>query len=200
MHTLIFDFGNVIGFFDHRIAIRRFIADCDLDEDSCFACIYDAALEDDFESGRIGGDDFVRRCCKAVNYRGTPEQFRRAFEDVFRANPPVCDLIPRLAQRHRLVLASNTNEIHAPFFRNKFADVLRHFAAFGLSHEAGARKPHRRFFEYCQKMANCSPSQCLFVDDLPANVTGAREFGWRAITYTSFPDLLEQFHQHGVIV
>jgi putative hydrolase of the HAD superfamily len=198
MQTLFFDFGNVIGFFDHRVAVRRFVRCCDLDEDACFAAIYDTVLEDDFEAGRVDGDEFVRRCCETIRYRGTADDFRTAFQDIFVPNPDVCSLIPRLARRHRLVLASNTNELHAARFRNQFADVLRHFTALGLSHEAGARKPHRQFFEHCQRLAGCPPRDCLFVDDLPANVEGARDFGWNAVLYTTFPDLLKQLRAHGI--
>jgi putative hydrolase of the HAD superfamily len=198
MATLFFDFGNVIGFFDHRIAVRKLIRDCDLDEDACFEAIYDAALEDEFEAGRVGGDEFIRRSCRAINYRGTPLQFRSAFEDIFWPNPPVCELIPRLAERHRLVLASNTNEVHAAFFRKTFADVLKHFAALGMSHEAGARKPTRPFFEHCQRFADGPPSQSVFIDDLAANVEGARAFGWRTIRYNHYPELLQQLRSHGI--
>jgi putative hydrolase of the HAD superfamily len=200
MHTLLLDFGNVVGYFDHRIAVRQFVRHCDLDEDACFAALYDTGLEDDFEAGRVGPDEFVRRCCEAISYRGTPDQFRTAFRDIFTPNPDVCGLIPRLAARYRLVLASNTNELHSTHFREQFADVLRHFHALGLSHEAGARKPHRRFFEHCQRLADCPPGECLFVDDLPVNVEGARAFGWHAVQYTDYPNLLKQLGHYGIVV
>jgi putative hydrolase of the HAD superfamily len=198
MHTLFFDFGNVIGYFDHRIAVRQFVRQCDLDEAECFAAIYDTSLEDDFEAGRVGGEEFVRRACAAIAYRGTPDQFRTAFRDIFRPNPAICALIPRLARRYRLVLASNTNELHAAYFRETFADVLRHFSALGLSHEAGARKPHRRFFEHCQTLAGCPPEECLFIDDLAANVEGARAFGWHALQYADHSEFLAQLSRFGI--
>jgi putative hydrolase of the HAD superfamily len=198
MATLFFDFGNVIGFFDHRIAVRKLILDCDLDENACFRAIYDTDLEDIFEAGRVGAHEFIRRSSAAINYRGTTEHFRAAFEDIFWPNQEVSDLIPRLAKQHRLVLASNTNEIHAAFFRKTFADVLQHFAALGLSYHARARKPARAFFEYCQQFANCPPAECLFIDDLQANVEGGRAFGWRTIRYTGYPDLLKQLHSLGI--
>jgi glucose-1-phosphatase len=198
MHTLFFDFGNVIGFFDHRVAVRKFIRHCELDEAACFAAVYDATIEDDFEAGRVRGDEFVRRACAAIKFRGTPDEFRTAFQDIFVPNPDVCGLIPRLAERYRLVLASNTNELHAARFREQFADVLRHFSALGMSHEAGVRKPRRGFFEHCQRFAAGPPRESLFIDDLPANVAGARAFGWNAVQYTSFPDLLQQLHSYGI--
>ena len=83
------------------------------------------------------------RSCAAIGYRGSPEQFRSAFEAIFTPNREVCALIPRFAKRYKLVLASNTNEIHSQHFRRTYRDVLSHFSALGLSHEAGARKPGR---------------------------------------------------------
>jgi HAD superfamily hydrolase (TIGR01549 family) len=200
MQTLLFDFGNVVGFFDHRIAVRRFVRDCDLNEADCFAAVYDTSLEDDFEAGRVGADEFVLRSSAAIGYRGSPAQFQMAFQDIFRLNAEVCDLIPLLAKRYRLVLASNTNELHSAHFRETFADVLRHFSALGLSHEAGARKPQRRFFEHCQQLAGCPPQECLFIDDLAANVEGARAFGWHGVQYTADTDLLKQLGRLGISV
>jgi putative hydrolase of the HAD superfamily len=200
MQTLFFDFGNVVGHFDHRIAVRRFLRHCDLDENSCFNAIYDTRLEDDFEAGRVGADEFICRSCAAIEYRGTPDQFRAAFQDIFRPNVAVCELIPRLARRHRLVLASNTNELHAAHFRETFADVLQQFSALGFSYEAGARKPHPRFFEHCQALAGCPPEECLFVDDLLANVEGARAFGWQGIRYSDHSSFLVQLRELGIDV
>jgi glucose-1-phosphatase len=200
MHTLFFDFGNVVGYFDHRIAIRQVVAHCTLDEDAIFAAIYNTDLEDAFEAGRMGGDEFVRRACEVIGYRGAPDAFRAAFVDIFTPNPDVCALIPCLKPRHRLVLASNTNELHAPYFRRSFADVFRHFDAIGLSYEAGARKPHPAFFAHCQKLTDAPPGECLFIDDLAANVDAARTFGWHAIQYTDYPELLRDLRRHGVQV
>jgi putative hydrolase of the HAD superfamily len=200
MRTILFDFGNVLGYFDHRRAIRRWLPHCDLTEEAVFAAIYGADLEDDFEAGRLGGAEFVRRACTAIGYRGTADQFRTAFVDIFTPNPEVCALVPRLKRRHRLVLASNTNELHSVFFREQFADVLRHFDAVALSHEAGARKPHRAFYEHCQALADCPPRECLFIDDLAANVEAARAFGWHAVQYTGYPKLLEHLRSYGIDV
>jgi glucose-1-phosphatase len=200
MRTILFDFGNVVGFFDHRIAVREYVRHCDLDESACYAAVYDSAVEDDFEAGRIGAEEFIRRSCAAIAYRGEPHEFRTAFLDVFRPNPPVCELIPRLARNYRLVLASNTNELHSMHFQEKFADVLHHFAALGLSYEAGARKPSRGFYEHCQKLAQCRPDECLFVDDMPANVEGARRFGWTAIQYGNHAVFLEGLGHFGIDV
>jgi putative hydrolase of the HAD superfamily len=200
MHTIFFDFGNVVAYFDHRVAVRQVRPHCELDDEAIFAAIYNTDLEDAFEAGRMGGEEFVRRACRAIGYRGGREEFRSAFVDIFTPNPDVCALIPRLKPRYRLVLASNTNELHAACFRSSFADVLRHFDAIGLSYEVGARKPHPQFFAHCQRLTDALPQTCLFIDDLPENVAGARAFGWHAVQYTSYPNLLRDLRRNGIAV
>src|SRR5262245_29795677 len=96
MDVIVFDFGNVIAYFDHRLAVRRFVRHSHLSEGAIFDAIYNTDLEDDFEAGRIGADEFVRRACSAIGYRVGPEEFRAAFVDIFAPNPEVCALIPRL--------------------------------------------------------------------------------------------------------
>src|SRR4051794_34499534 len=76
MHTIFFDFGNVIAYFDHRVAVRHVRPKSDLDEDAIFAAVYNTDLEDAFEAGRMGGEEFVRRACEVIGYRGTPDEFR----------------------------------------------------------------------------------------------------------------------------
>ena len=95
-------------------------------------------------------------------------------------------------------MGSNTNELHARQFLEQFADRLQHFDALVLSHKIGVRKPKAGFFEHCIRLAECAPAECLFIDDLAANVAGARACGWQGIVYTSFPDLRQQLMALGI--
>src|SRR5437773_2477875 len=96
IHTILFDFGNVVAYFDHRRATRRFVERSHLTEAAIFDAIYNTRLEDDFESGRIAPDAFVAGAMSAIGYRGTSEEFVAEFVDIFTPNADVCDLIPRL--------------------------------------------------------------------------------------------------------
>ena len=82
-----------------------------------------------------------------------------------------------------------TNELHSRHFRRQFAEALRWFDHLVLSHEIGARKPDAAFFRHCEGLAGCRPEECLFIDDLSANVAGARACGWHGIVYTTAADL-----------
>jgi putative hydrolase of the HAD superfamily len=96
------------------------------------------------------------------------------------------------------LLGSNTNSLHSRKFVKQFEEVLAHFDALVLSHEVRVRKPKRGFFEHCQRLAGCDPDECLFIDDLPANVAGALELGWQGIVFRNVVDLQRELAAYGI--
>lgn len=199
--TILFDFGNVVAFFDHDRAVRRLLAHTDRTAKQLWQLVYEDDLAYRYERGEATTDDLfaVARdhgglCCSQT-------EFVDAFCDIFWPNPPVADLVGRLkANGYRLVLASNTNAAHFERYQAEFRDVLAHFDAIAVSHEAGARKPEERFFEYTHKLTGCERAECLFVDDLGANVTAARAFGWQAVHFKRFYELVAELRAAGVQV
>jgi putative hydrolase of the HAD superfamily len=198
--TVVFDFGNVLGFFDHRVATVRLARHSELPADAIHALLWDGPLEDDYEAGRISTTEFLQRVRATCRLSCSDEVLCAAYADIFHApNEEVVALLPRLKPRYHLLLASNTNDLHAKQFLSQFADSLRYFDGMVLSHVAGARKPTAAFFEYCQRRVNCAPHECVFIDDLPANVAGARAHGWHGVVYTSFEALCAELAALGII-
>jgi putative hydrolase of the HAD superfamily len=199
---VVFDFGNVIAFFDHQRAIRRLLPHTNLPSpEAMLRFMYENDLEYRYECGELTTGDVYAAARDRAGLDCSQEEFVDAFSDIFWPNPPMADLIPRLKENgYRLVLASNTNAAHYERFRDQFRETLSHFDGVSVSHEAGARKPHERFFEHTHRMTACERSECVFVDDLAANVDGARAFGWHAVQYTKFDDLIPQLRTLGVEV
>jgi len=200
MQTIIFDFGNVVGFFDHWRALRKLepIAAASAQQMYDLACA--GPLGDDIESGRIGAEEFLRRFKSECGITCSDEFLEEACADIFWPNSEVCELIPRLKPRYRILLGSNTNVIHACRFKKQFADVLRHFDALILSHEIGVRKPKVDFFHHCQKHSRGKPEEVLFLDDVADNVASARTLGWQGIVYQPNDGLLAKLAAAGVSV
>jgi FMN phosphatase YigB (HAD superfamily) len=197
--TIVFDFGNVIGYFDYRLTLNRLTAHTDLSAEDLLAAIDGTELEVAYESGRISTPDFLRRVCEIGQLRCGHEELAAAWADIFTPNEDVCALLPLLKPRYRLLLGSNTNDLHSRQFCRQFAEALRHFDALVLSHEIGVRKPHAGFFQHCQQLAHCSAEECVFIDDLPANIAGARAHGWQGIVYTGIDDLRQRLATLGVL-
>ncbi len=198
MKTIFFDFGNVVGFFDHRRAIAKLAAHTHLTPEELDAAVYHRDRHDAYERGVLSTDEFTRRALAVGQLRCTATEFEALFADIFWRNDDVCDLIPALAKRYRLVLASNTCDAHYRGLCRQFAPELAHFAARGASHEAGARKPHPAFYAYCQSLAAAAPGECLFVDDLLPNIQAGRSHGWHTAHYPAGAKLREVLAPHGI--
>jgi FMN phosphatase YigB (HAD superfamily) len=196
--AIVFDFGKVVGLFDHRVTTNRLLSYASLSADELHGRLFDTALEDDYESGRLTTEQFLRAIRESCRLSCSEAFLAAAWADIFLPNPDVCALVPKLKPYYRLLLASNTNELHSQQFTRQFADVLAHFDAIILSHRIGVRKPRPGFFEHCRKLADCPPAECLFIDDLPANVAGAIACGWQGIVYKGFDDLLAQLAALGI--
>ena len=94
------------------------------------------------------------------------------------------DVIRELSKRYRLILLSNTNEIHLRTLYsrehlNYEEDKLLgdHFDQEYFSNKLGLRKPDREIFEVVLEHNDLEPSQCLFIDDKVYNLQGAVEVG-----------------------
>lgn len=198
--TLVFDFGNVLGFFDYQRAIQQLATHTDLPEELIRARLFTIELEEAYESGRINTPDLLAHARELCGFRGGDAEIEAAFADMFWPNVDLCRLVPTLKPRYRLFLLSNTNDMHARWYRRQFAGTLRHFDGLVLSHEVGMRKPRAGIYEHCLRLMDCRPAECVFIDDIPANIVAARACGWHGIVYTDTAALRGALGELGVFM
>jgi FMN phosphatase YigB (HAD superfamily) len=198
--TIVFDFGNVLGFFSHRRAAEQLLrhAPAGVTINQLLAFFADSELEVAFECGRLTTAEVLLRLRRRFGLTGSDEELELACADMFTPNEPVCSLVPRLRERYRLLLLSNTNDLHYRHFRRQFSATLDCFHHLVASHEVGLRKPDVRLYRHAEQVAGARAEQCLFIDDLPANVEAARACGWQAVLYRPHDDLSHALRQVGV--
>ena len=199
MKTIAFDFGNVLAHFDHRITVAKLLPFTTLSADELLGAIYNGPVEVDYECGRLSTEGFFQAIRLPSKLTCSLVQFVAAFEDIFAPNPDVCELIPLLKPRYRLLLASNTNAAHYAKYSAQLASVLAHFDALCPSHLIGHRKPSADYFAGCQSHASAEPGECLFIDDLPENLDAARRHGWHGLLYGPSTNLREQLRGMGIL-
>ncbi len=92
-------------------------------------------------------------------------------------------------QGARTALVSNSWGVHR-YPQDMFAEL---FDGVVISGEEGIRKPSRRMYELGAERAGVSPADCVYVDDLPFNLTPAEEMGMAVVHHTdaaiSVPEL-----------
>jgi glucose-1-phosphatase len=200
MKTIIFDFGNVVAFFDHYRTLEKLRSFSPFTPQEMYAAVYASPLEDQVERGLLTPEAFLKQVREIWQLRCDIDVLQQAISDVFWANPEVHDIIAKLKPRYRIVLGSNTNAIHARQFLAQFADVLGQFDSLVMSHEVGTRKPDAAFFHHCVRHAQAEAAECVFVDDLAANIEGARAVGLHGVLYRPNEGLPEKLRTLGVHV
>jgi FMN phosphatase YigB (HAD superfamily) len=200
--VIIFDFGNVVGFFDYTRIYERFTPILGINLEELRLRLQQGGFADllvQFESGRIAPTVFADNMMAQLGLKIPYEDFVRAWEDIFWVNEPLARLIVVLASReYTLILGSNTNVLHFAHYRRQFSETFSHFRRLVASHEVGHMKPAREFYEACVAAAEVPAASCVFVDDIEENVRGAREAGLRAIHFVDTPTLIADLGRLGV--
>ncbi|MGJ8698262.1 MAG: HAD-IA family hydrolase [Verrucomicrobiaceae bacterium] len=142
-----------------------------------------APLKDPLETGSISNDEFVSRSLDILKTNLSPQEFIRAWQDVFSINNPMVRVVDQLkADNHRLILFSNTNGLHAERFLAEYR-VFDHFDHHHFSHDVGAIKPHPDFYQVAIDEYDLTPSETIYLDDLPENIATGRDFGFQSFQY-----------------
>ena len=99
--------------------------------------------------------------------------------------PGVSELVTELSDAGRELYAiSNFNGEVWPATLAAYP-VLRRFKDVVISSFAGVCKPDARIFELALRRFGVAPEDCLFIDDVTANVAGAEAAGIAAVRFTS---------------
>ena len=196
---VIFDFGNVIAFFDHRKACRQIskLSKNQFTEEEIYCDLFKMdGLEQQYDRGEIASDKFLNAIKQKFKISASIEEIQNAWCDIFFPNKLVIDLLKRLQQKQtRLMLASNTNELHYKWLKKQFAEALSLFDEEIVSFKIGYRKPELPFFDHCLERSGFRASECVFIDDRQEFVNVASQLGMKSIWYTSieqFPAFLEE--------
>lgn len=202
--ALIFDFGNVIAFFDHARVYQRFAPLVGIEAAQLGAILIErgfAQLLIEFECGRVEPSVFAQQAMSMCGLVVAYEEFVEGWNDIFWPNESIAPLIFHLkAKGHTLVLGSNTNILHSDHYRRQFAGILSHFDRLVFSHDVGAMKPAPEFYRACVEAAGVPAESCLFVDDLIDNIAAARQHGLIGHVYTGTPGLIAALRRHGIEV
>jgi len=90
------------------------------------------------------------------------------------------DLLPKINSEYKLYALTNTNFVHAEFFKQTYKVELSHFKKIYISNEIGLRKPDFECYEHVCNDISLPPERVLFLDDTQEHVLGAKRFGINA--------------------
>lgn len=182
--NIIFDLGNVVIdiYYDRTLEAFKKLGFSNFEQIYTFFKQTDLVTQ--LEIGQISGDTF----CTGLRKNGleilTNNQIKEAWSAMIGELTVENYLyIKNLRKKFKTYLLSNTNDIHiesfSAFVERRFGkDVLPEmFDQIFYSHCVHMRKPDAEIYEHVISDAGLMPSETLFVDDLLANIEGARSTG-----------------------
>lgn len=199
VRLILCDFGGVICTFDYRIFCERLARRISRTADEVCAAAFGNRLQGDFEAGKLSGREYHRAVMAALQAAVPYEEFYPMYGDIFAEIPGTGDLLRRLGGRYPLYLLSDTNEIHFGYVRERVG-TLALFDEFIVSYQVGAMKPDPRIYGEALRRSGLPAEACVFVDDRPENVEGARRVGIRAVRFESPEQCAEDLRRLGVVI
>ena len=198
IRTVFFDLGNVIVSVDKESAIRE-LAKLPILPISLIRQVADSLIEKKFEQGLLSIDEYMEILHRdfGISEQVTLETLIDIWQKPFELMPDVCRLLPILKTQVKLILLSNTNDLHIRAVRKK-TSILDEFDDLVLSYEVKLRKPDEAIYYKALSIAKNRPEECLFIDDLIENVEAARQIGIRAHQYKTIQGLHAFLIQSGL--
>lgn len=193
--TFIFDLGKVIVPYDHDRGLLLLEENCGVAIDDLRRRIYASKELILYQTGKISSMEFYEALKQILNLKMDFKEFTRVWNHTFTLTPLIEEsVIENLARKYRMLILSDTNELHFEFIRESFP-ILRHFDDFVLSYEVGALKPAEEIFRAAIEKANCSAEECFFTDDILANVEAARKIGINAVQFVTSEKFQEEIRE-----
>jgi putative hydrolase of the HAD superfamily len=190
--VIVFDLGNVLIPFDYNEIINR-IDEIEIGLGKKFYELYKANyhIHRQHERADISGDEFISVMLDWLDNKIDKEEFCQIYGSLFEVNQNVIDLLPQLKKKYRLVLLSNTNEIHKKYGWGKY-EFLQNFEKLILSHEVKAIKPEAAIYKAVEHFTKEPPEEHIFIDDIKEYVEAAKDLRWDGIHFQDYSQLISE--------
>jgi glucose-1-phosphatase len=187
--TVILDLGKVLVDFDFARGLERMSRRSACPPAEIRRRLADARLAYRYETGQLSSERFYREVCDLLSLEADFEEFCAIWNHIFLPDPLIpAEFLEGLRRHQKLVLLSNTNEIHFRYLATRYP-LLGHFDSRVLSHEVGAAKPDPAIYEAAVRASGFTAPECFFADDVAENVEGARRAGLDAEQFVSLEKL-----------
>lgn len=183
---IIFDFGKVIGDFDHMVACGKLAFYSKLTAEEIYSKIFNSGLEKRYNEG-LSWEYFYREVKRAIgaNDKLTNQLFAEIWGDIFSDISGMEEVLSKIKPEIKKMILSNTNPVHWEYVSRLKA--IRHF--FGkneqlvLSFHIGASKPDKKIFLAGIKQSGCQSEEIVYIDDIPEYVEAFKVLGVHGVVY-----------------
>ena len=202
--NIVLDFGNVIGTFRVRKIIegmtsnkeeQQFLIDEVLNSPEWLRYSY-------LDSGYLTYEEIINLINDRNNYKYSDlvsELINNYYKGIT-ISPEMVELVKELKSKgYNLYVLSNTSKPVVDAFKNH--EIFTYFDGFVLSYKIKMVKPYEGIYKYLLDTYNLKPEECLFIDDLEANMATANKLGinGRPVNKDDIEDIKKVLKEYNIL-
>jgi 2-haloacid dehalogenase len=197
--ALVFDLGNVVIEWNPRNLYRKLFADA-AEMERFLTDVWTPAWNVKLDAGRAFADGVAELAAQfpahAAMISAYHERWAETMGDVV---PGIEPLLDELAARgHPLYALSNWSAETFPHARARFA-VLARFEHIVISGDVGCAKPDTQIYARFLERVGRRAEDCLFIDDVEANVAAALACGFEGVVFRDAAALRAELAARGFL-
>ncbi len=183
--TVIFDIGNVLLRFDNKPYIRRMVKD-EATAKKVYEAVWESGYWNQLDCGHDTDEVFARMLAAG---EGIENEVRVVFENIGQCMSRMDYAIPwirRLKKKDYTVLYLSNYSEHVMRAKPEVLDFIPYMDGGIFSCHVNLVKPDVAIYRLiCERYA-LNPKECVFLDDLEANVLAAREVGMKTVHFRDY--------------
>ncbi|MDH2402816.1 HAD family phosphatase [Bradyrhizobium sp. SSUT18] len=197
---VLFDMDNVLCEYDRgkRVACLAELAGAT--SDFVHKAIWESGFELLGDSGTLDAADYLRGFGGRIGYPLSLDEWVEARRRSMQVDRAMLEIAGSLRKTVDMAVLTNNTTLVADHIDTLLPDLRPLFGSrIYTSAQFKAAKPDPRCYRLCLSELNVRPESVLFVDDLAANVVGAREAGLFAHHHTSVETFRQALSEHGLL-
>lgn len=137
--------------------------------------------------------EFLARIIEKHGFSANPDEAYKLWEknnkmEKSDINWDLVDYVESLKGKYKIHMLTDTIDLDNGN-SEWFSSITKHFENIYKSFEIGHKKPNKEAFLYVLQKITAKPEECIFVDDLAANVDSANKLGIKGLLYTNLDQL-----------
>ena len=197
---VLFDMDNVLCDYDRSKRVARLAELAGSTDEFVHQAIWGSGFELLGDSGTLDAVDYLRGFGERIGYPLSLDQWVEARRCSMRADRAMLELVGQLRRTVDIAVLTNNTTLVADHIDTLLPELR---PLFGIKIYTSAQfktaKPDPLCYRRCVSELEVRPETVLFVDDLPANVTGAREAGLLAHHHTSVDTFRQALSAYGLL-
>ena len=196
--TIVFDIGNVLAHFGWT----EYLHSCGYNEDMKHRisnATVESSLWREWDRGSREASELVELCCKEnPDIETQLREFFRHAVDMVKEYDYSPELVKQLKKNgYHIYVLSNYSKANFEEHSKNFK-FIEYIDGGIVSYQVNYIKPEAAIYEALINKYNINPSEAVFIDDVEANLEGAKPFGFHTILMQSYDKLIPELKNLGI--